>query len=143
MRSPHIRPTTKSIKVLAVGALLIAGAAGCTLSSANAADAWTATTKPEAQFECVSNCSAGGVGPVRNGVFLNNSGSRLPDGYEGPYPGIGRWSRTVAIQCKTPYPQYRTAVYRVEVRDNNWAGLWQVHKDYLAQAIDDTGIPNC
>jgi hypothetical protein len=46
----------------------------------------------------------------------------------------------VAIHCKLIEP---SIYYRVEVRDENWTGLWCVEKSQMAQAIDDTNIPSC
>jgi hypothetical protein len=133
MRSLPIRPAANSVKILTAGTLLTASAAGCVLSAANAADAWTARALPIAQFTCLSsNCEAGGVGYVA-------SGKKVGFGTDKP---VGEWERTVAIQCKMIIPG-RPPGYLVEVRDNKWKGWWIVYKMDMAQAIDDTGIPSC
>ena len=48
MRILHIRSAARSIKILAVGALVTTSATGYGLSRASAADAWTAPTRPDA-----------------------------------------------------------------------------------------------
>ena len=90
MRYLRVRPTVSSIKVFAVSALLAAGAASCAVPDANAASGgfWTATTKAEADFMCISDdCNAGGVGYLPNGRWIGSVGYNNQT--------IGAWQRTV------------------------------------------------
>lgn len=83
------------------------------------------------------DCSAGGVGPVRenNAVFTE-------DNLYGD-PVIGRWPRTAAVHCKAVITGPGASFFRVEIRDKAWTGLWLIVKKDTAQAIDDTAIPSC
>jgi hypothetical protein len=134
MRTLPIRSAPKSIKILAAGALVTASAAGYVLSDASAADTWTALTRSDAQFWCgdSNGCNAGGVGAVPHG------------GHAGK---VGEWERTVAISCKFPYRWGQAGyVYKVEVRDTNWSGQWEVNRYFMdvdKQPFDDSVFPNC
>lgn len=135
MRSIASRPTSKTKRVLAAGALLaVSWTAAGALSTASAAT-WAAETRPDAWFRCISNCQAGGVGPVPPPMSVKPATSR-----DQGFPAVGAWSRTVWIHCKT---NTHHQAYHVTVRDKNWAGTWEVMKHRMARAINDTSFPVC
>lgn len=140
MRILPIRSVPNSIKILAVGALVTASVAGYVLSDASAADTWTALARSDAQFWCADSngCNAGGVGHVAYGV---NSV------WADPNAKVGEWERTVAISCKFPLPGRQAGyIYKVEVRDANWSGQWEVNRYFMdveKQPFDDSVFPNC
>jgi hypothetical protein len=137
MRSISNPHALKRLKLLAGGAVLAAGVAAAVAPDANAA--WSATTVEDTEFKCASDdCAAGGVGPVKKGEWVDPDGSARY-----PYPPIGRWKRTVSIQCKINdgYPQF--PIYQVQVKDKNWTGTWQVNKTWIDQPVDDSGFPTC
>jgi hypothetical protein len=133
MRLGKIRPMRKSTRIIAGSALLALGATGAAVTNAYAD--WSVTTKADAWFRCVSDCQAGGVGPV-NPPYLVGPSTTTDEGF----PTVGAWPRTVLIRCKT---NTHHQAYHVTVQDKNWAGTWQVMKDSLSQPIDDSEFPVC
>ena len=139
MRSLRIRSASSSPKIIAAGALSVAGAMGLLVANvpdASAAGPWSATALSDAQYWCVSDgCEAGGVGYVpHNGtVEIYNA------------PKIGAWKRTVNIYCKIIRQGAGVIEYQVEVKDKNWSGSWEMYKNKIQDSdhLDDSGIPEC
>jgi hypothetical protein len=130
--------TAKSTRAIVGGAVLALGLVGTGLANADATT-WSTQTKDSANFTCVSNdCKAGGVGHVNNGDVVAPSA----DGQVGPGGGIGKWARTLNIQCKAD-TLGSGREYHGSVSGKNWDGQWSVLKSFLAKPIDDSGIPWC
>lgn len=125
-----------SWRMIATGTALAAAFATFGVAGTASAAPYSAVTKADAVFVCVSNCQAGGVGAVKDGAGV--VAAQNPDLVD--WPRVGAWERTVHVYCKTGSAGLP---YQVTVQDKNWAGRWNITAQSLKTPAADSLLPAC